>query len=254
MNSISREMSAADDTKILDRDEMDWDAYAEYYDELCALNPAYHENINILLDRLSQWQLPSDATICDMGAGTGNYILSLNEYLPSASYWHVDFDERMNQLANKKYESRGLTNVQFIQQEAHHVDFPSESFNLIICVNALYTFTPQEQVLVKMHDWLKPDGVLFVIDFGRKQNTLDWTFYIFRESIKAGNFKRYASKLWEGREVLKQNRRATKGQQSGRYWLHSTEELGIALRNAGFKPKELKSCYRDYADLAVCTK
>lgn len=233
---------------------MDWDAYAEYYDELCELNPAYHENIEILLDRLKQWQLPEDSHICDMGAGTGNYIVELSKHLPGANYRHVDFDIRMNDLAARKYETNKISNVEIIQEEAHNVSFPADSFDLIICINALYTFTPQDQVLKNMRDWLKPDGRLFVIDFGRQQSTLDWTIYIFREALKAHRVGRYARTLLEGREILKQNRRATKGQQSGRYWLHTTDEFGNALRGSGFTIHEIESCYRGYADLAVCSK
>lgn len=254
MNSTSPEATQSDLEKQLDRDEMDWDAYAEYYDELCDLNPAYQENIEILLDRLKQWHLPEESHICDMGAGTGNYIVELNRHLPNAKYWHIDFDVRMNDLAKRKYESNEFSNVSIIQEEAHNVSFPSESFDLIICINALYTFTPQEQVLKNMRNWLKPDGRLFVIDFGRQQSTLDWTIYIFRESLKAHRVGKYARTLLEGREILKQNRKATKGQQSGRYWLHTTEEFGDALRDAGFKIHELESCYREYADLAICSK
>lgn len=233
---------------------MDWDAYAKNYDDLCALNPAYHDNIRVLLDHLANWKLPSDAAICDLGAGTGNYIIRMNEVMPQASYWHVDFDSRMNELARSKYEAKGLTNVSIIQEEIHNVEFPHETFDLVICINALYAFTPQDVVLKNIKSWLKPSGKLFLIDFGRKQSTLDWTFYIFREAVKSHQIGYYAKTLIEGREILKQNRRATKGQQSGRYWLHSTSEFGAALSNAGFTVQELKSVYRDYADLAICSK
>ena len=195
----------------LDRDEMDWDAYAKNYDDLCALNPAYHENIRVLLEHIAKWQLPPNANVCDLGAGTGNYIIHMNESLPEATYWHVDFDSRMNELAQKKYEQHDLANIRFVQEEIHNVTFPSESFDLIICINALYAFTPQETVLDNIKEWLKPTGKLFLIDFGRTQSTLDWTFYIFKEAVKSRQVGYYAKTLIEGREILKQNRRATKG-------------------------------------------
>lgn len=241
--------------KAIETDEMDWDAYATQYDELCELNPAYHENINMLTDYLASWGgLSTGSTICDLGAGTGNYIVELNKHYPDAGYWHVDFDLRMNDLAAAKYARAGLKNVSIVHNEIHDVRFEPNSFDLIICINALYAFTPHEQVLRRARSWLKPDGRLFLIDFGRKQSTIDWTVYIFREAMKSHRVGRYARALVESREVLKQNRRATKGQQSGRYWLHSTEQFGAALSKIGFQVHELAGCYRGYADMAICSK
>lgn len=238
----------------VEQDEMDWDAYAEHYDEMCALNPAYQANIRMLLERMPTWGLPENARICDLGAGTGNYILNMAEAHPEAHYWHVDFDRRMIELARQKYEERGLKDVSVIQSNVHDLHFDEGMFDLVVCINALYAFDSQDHVLKLIRSWLRPNGKLFLIDFGRKQKTLDWTFYILKESVKSHRIGRYARTLIEGRELLKQNRRTTKGQESGRYWLHTTEEFGDSLRRAGFEVQELSRCYRNYSDLAVCQK
>jgi ubiquinone/menaquinone biosynthesis C-methylase UbiE len=251
---IGRNGSANGASKDIARDEMNWDAYAKQYDILCDLNPVYHENVETLLTHMSKWGLPNDARICDLGAGTGNFIVAMAENFPSAQYWHVDTDSRMLSIAKQKYESRGLSQIQIVQEPAENTQFPADYFDLILCVNALYAFPDKDSVLASMRSWLKPTGKLFLIDFGRKQRTLDWTFYIFKESLKSGQVGRYVKGLLESREVLKQNRKATKGQKSGRYWLHSTEEFGESLRQSGFKVEELRSCYRGYADFAICTK
>lgn len=233
-------------------DEMDWDAYAEHYDEMCALNPAYQRNIELLLKRIPIWNMPSNAKVCDLGAGTGNYICSLSALLPRADFVHVDFDTKMNELASQKYSQLEETNVQIVQEYAQRVEFPTQSFDLVMCVNALYAISPQLEVLQKIRSWIKPGGRLFIIDFGRKQRTLEWTFYILRESLRSNTLGRYAKTLIEAREILKQNRRSTKGQTTGRYWLHSTNQFGETLRQCGFIVEELFPCYRGYADLAVC--
>jgi ubiquinone/menaquinone biosynthesis C-methylase UbiE len=251
---IDESQAAETDSAGIASDEMDWAAYAQHYDEMCALNPAYQENVKTLLSLLSTWTLPQDGSVCDLGAGTGNYILEMSRVLPGANFWHVDFDSRMVELARSKYQRHGVANVHLLQRAVHDVSFPENSFDLIISVNALYAFTQQEVILSKMRSWLKPTGKLFVIDFGRRQNTLDWTFYIFRESMKAHKVGRYAKALLEAREVLKQNRRTSKGQGTGRYWLHSTEQFGETLTKVGFTVEELRPCYRDYADMAICSK
>lgn len=238
----------------VDSDEMDWDAYAEHYDLMCELNPSYQDNLLSLATRLPKWNLPSDARVCDLGAGTGNYIHLLSRLIPDATFTHVDFDKKMNEVAQQKYQSAEIDEVHVVKDYVQRVEFPKESFDLILCVNALYAISPQVQVLRKIHSWLNPDGKFFVIDFGRKQRVLDWTFYLFRESLKHHRVGTYVKALLEGREVIKQNRRSTKGQITGRYWTHSTEDFGVTLEECGFEVEELFPCYRGYSDLAVCRK
>ena len=238
--------------KDLADDEMNWDAYAEHYDEMCAFNPAYQQNIQQLERCLAKWDLPEEAKICDLGAGTGNYIVAMSRLIPSASFVHVDFDAKMNLAARNKYDQQSVKKVTIVANYAQHVDFPANHFDLIVCVNALYAISPQKQVLNKVRSWLKPNGRFFVIDFGRRQRTLEWAIYLFRESLKNHRAGQYVKALIEGREVFKQNRKSLKGQQTGRYWLHSTSEFGNMLVDSGFEVDELSVCYRGYADLAVC--
>lgn len=257
----SQQTSSNADRYLTDRagspveaDEMDWDAYAEHYDKMCDLNPAYQQNIQLLLERLPSWNLPDHASICDLGAGTGNYILQLGQLMQNATFWHVDFDNRMIEVAKRKYAQAGLKNIHIVQADALTVDFEEDSFDLIICINALYAFSSQPELLRKMHKWIKRNGRLFLIDFGRKQNTLDWALYMLREAAKSRRLRLYARTLVEGRELLKQNRKTTKGQESGRYWLHTTEEFGQTISSVGFRVDEIGRCYRNYADYAICVK
>jgi len=248
---------SAEDTNIyvpenLADDEMNWDAYAEHYDVMCAFNPAYQQNIEQLERYIRKWNLPEDAKICDLGAGTGNYIVAMSRLIPNASFVHVDFDAKMNVAAQKKYADHGVQDFTIMANYAQHVDFPESQFDLVVCVNALYAICPQKQVLNKVRTWLKPEGRFFVIDFGRRQRTLDWAIYLFRESMKNHRAGDYVKALIESREVFKQNRKSLKGQQTGRYWLHSTSEFGNTLVDSGFEVDELAVCYRGYADLAVC--
>jgi ubiquinone/menaquinone biosynthesis C-methylase UbiE len=182
-----------------------------------------------------------------------NYISALAGILPLASFTHVDFDGRMIETAKAKHERARITSVSYVHGRAQDVDFPAHSFDLIVCVNALYAISPQRDLLKKMRSWLKPNGRLFVIDFGRRQKTLDWTIYVFMESVKSFRFLRYLRALVSAREVLKQNRQTTKGQESGRYWLHSTREFQSSLMECGFNVQEAFPCYRGYCDCAVCT-
>ena len=232
--------------------EIDWDAYASNYDLLAGINPSYRENIEVLRSLLGQFALPEQAAICDIGAGTGNYICSLARDLPRARFIHLDADPVMNEIAASKYSSQGIEHVDLHCCLAREAAYAGESFDLIICVNALYAMSPQRETLRKIRYWLKPSGTFFVIDYGRQVDVFDWTMYLLRSVIRERGMWAALKLFQKNLENLRQNRRGSQGQAEGVYWLHSTEEFGRILEDAGFEVEMLRPCYRGYSDLAVC--
>jgi ubiquinone/menaquinone biosynthesis C-methylase UbiE len=230
---------------------MDWDVYADTYDAMCEVNPAYRDNLGILERYVASWDLPANSRICDLGAGTGNYIVALHRLIPGASFVHVDFDHAMNERARVKYKAVGA-HAEIIENQLQNVDLAASSMDLAVCVNSLYAIHPQREQLEKIRTWLKPTGRLFVIDFGRRMQVLDWAVYVFRNSVKERGLKETIALYRDNYEVIRQNRRGSRAQGSGLYWLHGTAEFGETLEACGFDVQELYPCYRDCADLAVC--
>lgn len=233
---------------------IDWDAYANQYDLLAKYNPSYHENVDTLKRVVEEWSIPQDGKICDLGAGTGNYITALSKIRPMAKYIHVDFDRPMNEIAREKYAANEIADFIIVEENIHSVDFLDETFDLIVCVNALYAVSPQAEVLAKVRRWLKPSGVFFVIDFGRRNRMWDWSWYILKNLVKEHGIVECAKFLSNSAEIIRQNNKGQKTQLDGKYWLHSTHEFGRVLSEAGFLVEDLRPCYRDYCDLAVCRK
>lgn len=229
-----------------------WDSYALQYDHMCANNPAYQENIDTFLEFLEGLDLHPTARICDVGAGTGNYIYAASRILPGARYVHIDFDAAMNSFAVAKYEAAGLDTVDIIQRSIHDVDFTSDRFDVVLCVNSLYAMGYQERILTKIRSWLRPNGRLFAIDLGRPQRTADWASYIYWEMVKRRGVTYATRAILGGLGAAKQNRLTRRGQGNGNYWLHSTQEFASALRSCGFNVEVLRTCYREYCDLAIC--
>lgn len=232
--------------------EIDWDAYASQYDLLAKYNPSYRENIELLRSMLKEFDLGDEPAICDIGAGTGNYICALAKDIPGATFCHVDADQKMNAVAKSKYAASGVKNVEVHGVSALDADFETGSFDLIVCVNALYAIHPPEELLRRARLWLKPTGVLFVIDFGRRARMWDWSKYIFGSILREHGVLETVRFFVNGMETIRQNRRGSKGQAEGVYWLHSTEEFEDALVRAGYSIERVQTCYRGYCDLAVC--
>ena len=236
-------------------DEVDWSAYARQYDFMCDLNPAYRNNVDDFAALIETWELPATATVCDIGAGTGNFILEVSRHLPNATFVHIDNDSSMNEAARSKYREAGIEScVTIIEKDVRHVNLPDKSFDLILSTNALYAISPQEKILKQIRSWVTDCGYVFLIDFGRKQNVVDWGWYFLRETVRDRGVLGYIKACFSSWEIIAQNRRTLKGQDTGKYWLHTTSEFGKTLQNCGFAIEELRTCYRGYADLAVCKR
>ncbi len=245
-----------DDTFDLVQDtpeeHIDWSVYSEHYDNLCSANPAYLENIEDLVSRISSWELPANASVCDVGAGTGSFTIALASEIPNANLHHLDFDPAMTAIARKKYAEVGL-NVSIHENDVRTINLPNSTFDLLICVNTIYSIPEHDVVLKKIRDWTKPNGRLYIIDFGRKVALLDWAVYILRDRVRKLGIRDTIRWYLDNSQNLKQNRKGANAQAAGSYWLHSTEEFRASLENAGWFVDEIKTCYRDCCDLAVCS-
>lgn len=243
-NRMDADVSAAPDL-------IDWSVYSEHYDQLCAANPAYQEMLLDVSSRIEEWALPDSAEICDFGAGTGSFVLALASKLKRANFHHIDSDKGMVSAATRKYQEAGL-NVRVYNEDLREFSTAPGKFDLAICVNTIYAIPEHQKVLEDMRQWTKPGGRLYIVDFGRKVELLDWAIYILRNRVKDLGLRQTISWYRENAENLAQNRRGAKAQASGSYWLHSTQEFGEALSKAGWVIEELDTCYRDCCDRAVC--
>ncbi len=231
-----------------------WDEYARAYDVMCISNPAYQNNLALFRSWLDSIELTSKSTVCDVGAGTGNYTLELARRFPSTRVIHLDSDPVMNRTASRKYRNLAAENVEFRVSNVLGAGFAPQSLDLIVCVNALYTFTGTLSVLEQFRSWLKPSGVLFLLDLGRPMNVADWSKYIIGASLKERGVRATVASFVKGRKAIGQNRLIRREQERGNYWLHSSEEFKTTVSSVGFEITSFQTCYRDVCDLAVCRR
>lgn len=234
--------------------EINWAAYSEHYDLLCESNDAYSEIVDAFIKFCRERQLSNDLRVVDLGAGTGNFTLKMTEYFSEGQIFHVDANEEMNKIANAKYDRIAINKPIIIESEVQSIEFPEKSIDLIVCVNALYAMQPQLLVLRKIYDWLKPGGLFYIIDLGRPMDARDWGLHFLKTAARQRWLLKYIRDSFRAREVIKQNKITTLAQESGRYWTHDTNEFGNTLEGVGFTVETLHSCYRGYADLAICRR
>jgi ubiquinone/menaquinone biosynthesis C-methylase UbiE len=221
------------------RPEIDWDAYASQYDLLAMYNPSYSENIELMRGLLAKYLNGPPASILDVGAGTGNYLCALGTDYPSARLVHLDSDRVMCDIAKNKYETAGFKEVGLVTAPVLEADFGDGTFDLIVCINALYAMPAREETLRKIRKWMSPDGWFFVIDFGRRVDMWDWSKHILGNIVRTKGVMEMVRFLISAGEMIRQHKKGL-GQAEGIYWLHSSEEFE-GTENWGLKSRTANS-------------
>ena len=231
----------------------DWSAYAKEYDLMAVHNPSYQELLAHYLKTIAGWRLQTEDVVADIGAGTGNFSITLARAFPRVRVIHADFNEEMLALARSKAD--GLANWQAIAFDVQQDDWPLPSLAGIVSVHALYAFPNPKRVIQKMAAQLRPGGFVYASDVGRILNIRDWTWYLLKESMRAHGLPATLSLFCRGQEIRRQNQAVARGQKCGTYWTHDLAEFRAAFEVAGIDVlSATDAMYRGYDDLIVGRK
>lgn len=234
--------------------EVDWNDYAEKYDMLLEYNPFYQQLRLEVMEAVAQWPVGPEDLVVDVGAGTGNYSLLLARQFPTAKVLHIDNNRAMNKRARKKMEKNGLNNLFIYQQGIDEVQLPPASVKAMVSVHALYTFPDIPASLQKMAGWLEPGGFGILVDPGRIVNVIRWQIAIGWHLVRRYGISRTLQIFREAKPVSRQNRFIRNMQRQGKFWTHSPEEFSQAIKAAGFRIIDSRTCFRGLSDLAVVTR
>ena len=141
-----------------------------------------------------------DATVLDLGCGTG---LELEEYFkinPTAKITGIDISEGMLNALRKKFADKEIT---LIKGSYFDVPFGDNKFDAAVSVESLHHFTKEEKIPLykKLHSSLKEDGYFILTDYFAPDDEYE-TFYrneLFRlkkeQGIIDGEFYHYDTPL-----------------------------------------------------------
>lgn len=234
---------------------VNWSSYARDYDLILAANPAYGELIAHCVSTVASWPLSSGDMVADIGGGTGNFSIALAHALPSVRVIHADFNGAMLEIARSKANASKLGNWRAVLLDVAQEDWNLPSLGGIVTVHSLYAFPNPKRVISKMAAQLKPGGLVYACDLGRVMKVLDWTLYLFKESVRARGFIKTATLFLRGQEVRRQNQSVARGQRRGDYWTHSLAEFKTSFEVAGIEVLLASNTfYRGYDDLVVGQK
>lgn len=141
-----------------------------------------------------------DATVLDLGCGTG---LELEEYFklkPTAKITGIDLSEGMLNALRKKFADKEIT---LIKGSYFDVPFGENKFDAAVSVESLHHFTKEEKIPLykKLHSSLKEDGYFILTDYFAPDDEYE-TFYrkeFIRlkkeQGIRDGEFYHYDTPL-----------------------------------------------------------
>jgi len=99
--------------------------------------------------------------ILEVGVGTG---ISLPDYSDKNRIYGVDISEPMLARARERVEELGLTHVEGLAvMDAEHMDFPDESFDVVMAQHVVSTVPNPEATLDEFVRVLKPGGEIILV-------------------------------------------------------------------------------------------
>jgi len=128
--------------------------------------PEYDANVGAGIRVLSRQllrdlRIPEAPIALDIACGTGISTLELVEACGGRGrFVGVNISEGMLAVARGSAVERGLENVEFRRGDAEALDFPDDTFDVVISNMSLQFFQNKAEALREMHRVLKPGGQL----------------------------------------------------------------------------------------------
>lgn len=130
-----------------------WDRHAEGYSKRPIANEAaYQKKLAITRDYFSP-----ETEVMEFGCGTGSTAI-----LHAPFVKHIlatDISSKMIEIARRKAEKEGVTNVTFRQAAIDDFSAPDNSYDMIMGHSILHLVHDRDEAIAKVYRMLKPGGV-----------------------------------------------------------------------------------------------
>lgn len=231
---------------------VDWSVYARDYDAVASLNPAYQELLHHCISTVKNWRLPPGSVIADFGAGTGNFSITLAQTLRHLTVLHVDCDEEMIRIAQRKADAAEIVNWRVVQMDLATEDWTLPQLAGIVTVHCLYSVADPHLVIHRICRSLADRGFVYACDIGRALDIGDWTRFLLRDCLRNHGLKATLDVALRFRRIRRHNRAVARSQMNGTYWTHDLGEFRSAFETAGICIQSASDgWYRGYDDMVI---
>lgn len=175
-------MSEEIERKNIDKDQIDWNEHAKYWDEFDDGKLYTKHTFSLLSDRIDI----KDLNILDFGCGTGLLIDYLTK--EAKAIVAIDTAEKMIEvLNNKNYNNVSTLNVELSQKTINSNPVLNQQFDLIVSSSVCAFLLNYQEVLALIKSLLKPNGIFVQWDWLRTEKDPGFGFSeeMIRDNYKA---------------------------------------------------------------------
>lgn len=147
-----------------------WDHYAKHYDGLPGrLGNVYGEIKKKVLEYVD-----SSSVVLEAGTGTGEIAMVIAE--KACRTEACDLSQAMINIAEKKRKQRGIKNIRFTVGDCCSMEFPDNSFDLVVISNVLHIIKEPQDAVFEIIRVLKPGGTVLAPTYLHGENLLSYAF------------------------------------------------------------------------------
>ncbi len=141
----------------MNKSEAFWDSSAGNYDK----TEERFETIHRKSRENARRHLKGGDIVLDYGCGTGTTACELSNEVKQVQA--IDISSKMIELAKEKADAANIENVTFAQGDLFDDGYEGESFDAILAFNMLHTVPNPQNVMQRIHELLKPEGLLITV-------------------------------------------------------------------------------------------
>ena len=103
--------------------------------------------------------------VLDVGCGLGGTLADLNQRFSGMDLYGLNVDERQLDYARRHLTARATNRIALVTGDACRLPFADASFDVVLCIEAIFHFPSRERFLTEARRVLQPGGVLALSDF-----------------------------------------------------------------------------------------
>jgi ubiquinone/menaquinone biosynthesis C-methylase UbiE len=137
-----------------------WNKIARIYDSW--IEKAFEDQYKVFRVKIRSHVQPTDVVL-ELGTGTGDIALHVAPYCKNVV--GIDIAPEMIAIANRKKSEQNHDNISFQEGDAYDLPFAGDSFDKVICCNALQTMKEPLRAMIEGRKVLKDGGEFLSITY-----------------------------------------------------------------------------------------